>query len=67
MLQASEIATNILKFIEEKKNMAGLGESSAVRVTISDIQQLAGENERLYLKVLRELIDNGQVSIKENN
>ena len=58
---------NILKFIEEKKKTAGLGKSSAVPVTISDIQQLAGENERLYLKVLRELIDNGQVSIEESN
>lgn len=47
-------AANILKFINEHKAPA----------TVSDIQQLGAEDEKLYLKVLREMIDNNQIKIE---
>jgi ATP-dependent DNA helicase RecQ len=60
-------AANILKFIEEKRKASRLGIPAEQSVTVSDIQQLAGENEKLYLKVLRELIDNNQVIADGDN
>jgi ATP-dependent DNA helicase RecQ len=50
-------AAHILKFMNEHKAPA----------TVSDIQQLGAEDEKLYLKVLREMIDNGQIRIESNN
>ena len=50
-------AANILKFINEQNAPA----------TVSDIQQLGTEDEKLYLKVLRDMIDNSQIRFDGDN
>ena len=55
---------SILEFLKSKELKAGEGASS---VSISEIQTMAGDNYKLYLEVLREMIDYGEIKTDGQN
>lgn len=48
-----------------KKHILQYAQDRQQSVSLSDIQTIAGDNYKLYLQVLRELADNGAVTISE--